>query len=129
MGDLFTFPEGEAATNRVHTYAKGLLANGKEVHVICLRNDYLYDADGVTGGINYYRPFGQSVRSKYFLIRNWKKVMKFVKAFILVRRINRRKRYKPWLSIPGYLSFFFFAWFVAAAAHGPVSSRRSVNIP
>jgi glycosyltransferase involved in cell wall biosynthesis len=125
MGDLFTFPEGEAATNRVHTYAKGLLANGKEVHVICLRNDYLYDADGVTGGINYYRPFGQSVRSKYFLIRNWKKVMKFVKAFILVRRINRRSKIQAVVVYTGLPLIFLFSWFVAAATRSSLIQEIS----
>jgi hypothetical protein len=34
-GDVFTFPECSAATNRVYTYAKGFIENGISVHVIC----------------------------------------------------------------------------------------------
>jgi hypothetical protein len=34
FGDVFTFPEGNAATNRVYTYAKGFIENGIDVHVI-----------------------------------------------------------------------------------------------
>jgi glycosyltransferase involved in cell wall biosynthesis len=113
MGDLFTFPEGEAATNRVHTYAKGLSANGREVHVICLRNDYLSDADGATDGIKYYRPFGQTVRNRYFLVRNWKKVMKFVKTFRLVRSINRRRKIQAVIAYTGLPFTLIFTWFVA----------------
>jgi len=41
FGDIFTFPDGGAATNRVYTYAKGFTENGIKTHVICFTNDYL----------------------------------------------------------------------------------------
>jgi glycosyltransferase involved in cell wall biosynthesis len=125
IGDLFTFPDGEAATNRVHTYAKGLSVNGREVHVICLRNDYLPDFDGVTDGIKYYRPFGQSVRSRYFPVRNWKKVMKFIRTFRLVRGINRKGKIQAIIVYTGLPFTFLFAWFVAAATRSKLVQEVS----
>jgi hypothetical protein len=47
FGDLFSFPEGHAATNRIYTYAKGLQENGVNVTVICFSNDYLDQPNGV----------------------------------------------------------------------------------
>ena len=41
IGDMFSFPEGDAATNRVLTFAKGFLENGQKVHVICFGNEYI----------------------------------------------------------------------------------------
>jgi glycosyltransferase involved in cell wall biosynthesis len=125
IGDLFTFPDGEAATNRVHTYAKGLTLNGREVHVICTRNDYLSDPDGEAGGVKYYRPFGQSVRSRYFLIRNWKKVMKFIKTFKLVRSINRKNKVQAIIVYSGLLFTFLFSWFVAATTRSKLIQEIS----
>lgn len=89
FGDSFTFPEGNAATNRVHTYAKGFYENGIIVHVICFENEYLAVSDGMINGINYYHPFGQRLRSKYFLIRRWKKFIKYFKTLKLFGKINR----------------------------------------
>ena len=68
FGDSFTFPEGDAATNRVYAYSKGFTENGIAVHVICFRNDYIDEHTGETGGIKYYHPFGQTTRSNYFII-------------------------------------------------------------
>ena len=59
LGDTFTFPDGNAATNRVYSYAKGFKENGINVHVICFRNDYMDESNGESHGINYYHPFGQ----------------------------------------------------------------------
>ena len=48
FGDSFSFPEGNAATNRIHTYAKGFTENGISVHVISFANEYITNGDGVT---------------------------------------------------------------------------------
>ena len=65
IGDAFTFPEGTAATNRVHTYARGFFENGIAVHVICFGNYYNNEGDGIYNGINYYHPFKKRKRSNY----------------------------------------------------------------
>lgn len=89
FGDSFTFPEGEAATNRVHTYAKGLLENGIAVHVICFANYYNTIARGTTNNIHYYHPFGNSKRSKYLFVRTWQKFIKLFRTIKIIREIRR----------------------------------------
>jgi glycosyltransferase involved in cell wall biosynthesis len=92
FGDYFTFPEGTASTNRVFTYAKGFIENGIPVHVICFRNDYLENYNGQTEGINYYHPFGQTKRNRYFIIRRWQKFVKYIRALSLLKAINNANR-------------------------------------
>src|ERR1017187_74604 len=92
FGDSFTFPDGNAATNRVHTYAKGFYENGVIVHVICFTNEYLKTNDGITNGIYFYHPFGQSKRNKYFLIRRWQKFKKYYKVIRLINQINKNDK-------------------------------------
>lgn len=92
LGDSFTFPDGDAATNRVYTYAKGFNENGINVHVICFRNEYLQFPNGISDGISYYHPYGQSKRNKYFLIRRWLNFRKYLKTFFLLKEINRQDK-------------------------------------
>ncbi|MGE5406714.1 MAG: glycosyltransferase family 4 protein [Methanosarcina sp.] len=113
FGDLFTFPEGEAATNRVHTYGKGFVSNGKKVHVICFGNVYTHFINGEINGIKFYHPYGQTKRSRYFAVRSWKKILKFVRTFRLVRNINRDDKIKGIIVYSGLPLTFFFAWFLA----------------
>jgi len=113
FGDIFTFPDGGAATNRVYTYAKGFTENGIKTHVICFTNDYLNASTGVIGGINYYYPFGQKKRSKYFLIRNWKKISKYFRAYSLIRKINKEDKITAINSWSNFFFTHFFAWSLA----------------
>src|SRR5688572_13733668 len=92
FGDLFTFPHGSAATNRVHTYANGFFENGIDVHVICFTNDYLDSSNGVNDGIKFYHPFSQKRRSRYFLVRQWRKILKYFRTFALIIRINKEDK-------------------------------------
>src|ERR1035437_795418 len=92
FGDKFTFPEGNAATNRVYTYAKGFYENGLKVHVICFSSEYNTVGDGIINEIYFYHPFGQRKRSKYFIIRRWQKFIKYFKTITLIRGINRNDK-------------------------------------
>jgi glycosyltransferase involved in cell wall biosynthesis len=92
FGDYFTFPDGTASTNRVYTYAKGFIENGVPVHVICFRNDYMDKFNGQTEGINYYHPFGQTKRNRYFVIRRWQKFLKYIRTLSLLKEINKANR-------------------------------------
>lgn len=92
FGDSFTFPEGEAATNRVHTYAKGFLENGINVHVICFASEYDTIGDGLINGVFFYHPFGQRQRSQYFIIRRWQKFIKYFKTITLLRQISKNDK-------------------------------------
>lgn len=110
FGDLFTFPQGEAATNRVHSYGKGLISNGTSVHVICFGNVYTEYMDGEADGILYYHPFGQTRKSRYFVVRTWKKVMKFIRTFQLVRRLNKQEKVDALIVYSGIPATFLFGW-------------------
>lgn len=90
FGDAFTFPEGDASTNRVYTYAKGFQANGVDVYVICFRNNYLVHPSGESEGVRYYYPFSRSERSSSFIIRRFNNLSKYYRALRLFRDISGR---------------------------------------
>lgn len=92
FGDYFTFPEGNASTNRVYTYAKGFIEHGIITHVICFNNDYMDKYNGETDGIKYYHPFSQTNRSSYFIVRTWQKLRKYFNAYRLIRELNKKDR-------------------------------------
>ena len=113
FGDIFSFPEGGAATNRVYTYAKGFTENGIKTHVICFGNDYVKTSRGVIDGIKYYYPFGQDRRSQYFIIRNWKKILKYFRTYSLIRKINKEDKVTAINSWSNSFSTHLFAWFLS----------------
>jgi glycosyltransferase involved in cell wall biosynthesis len=92
FGDAFTFPEGDASTNRVYAYAKGFNENGINVHIICFRNDYLENPNGETSHIKYSNPYGLTNRSGSFIIRRWQNINKHIKTFRLIRDINKKEK-------------------------------------
>lgn len=110
FGDSFTFPDGNASTNRVHTYTKGFTENGEIVHVICFRSDYNSVNESIINGVHFYYPFGQTKRSKYFLIRRWKKLLKYFKTIILIQRINKKEKINTIMVYTMLLLTHLFAW-------------------
>jgi glycosyltransferase involved in cell wall biosynthesis len=113
FGDNFSFPEGNASTNRVYAYAKGLIENGVGVSVICFENEYVNDQEGITEGIRYYHPFGQTVRSKFLLIRRWQKFVKYFKAIRLFRRTSRAEKIDTIMVYTMRLSTHVLAWYLS----------------
>lgn len=110
FGDSFSFPEGDAATNRIHTYAKGFVENGIMVHVICFDNSYTTIQNGMIHGYNFYHPFKQKTRSEYFLIRRWKKLKKYFKTINLLKEIYKKENViaiNCWTQTPLTLLFAF----------------------
>jgi len=89
FGDSFTFPEGNAATNHAYTYAKGFIERGVCVHVICFKSIYTNKFNGISEGIKYYIPFAQTERSRFFIVRRWHGVMKYFRAYNIIREIRR----------------------------------------
>jgi glycosyltransferase involved in cell wall biosynthesis len=89
FGDTFTFPEGNAATNRVYTFAKGFHENGIEVFVVCFRNDYVETVKGTVNGIHYHHPFNQTKRSSSFFRRRWVKLNKYFSTYRTIKSINK----------------------------------------
>ncbi|HEX2921886.1 MAG TPA: glycosyltransferase family 4 protein [Bacteroidales bacterium] len=113
FGDLFTFPEGDASTNRVHYYAKGFRENGKNVHVVCFGNTYTNYTDGELDGIKYYHPFGQSRRSSHFIKRTYLKISKFIKTYSLFKKIQREDGIKLIIVYTAISGTLFYAWFLS----------------
>ena len=124
FGDTFTFPDGNAATNRVYTYAKGFKENGINVHIICFRNDYMDNFNGESLGIKYYHPFGQKIRSRYFLVRRWQKVTKYFRTYVLLRKINREEPVKTIHVYSIDLSAQLFAFFLAKVLRTKLLAER-----
>ena len=89
FGDTFTFPEGNAATNRVYTFAKGFHENGIEAFVVCFRNDYVETVKGSVNNIHYHHPFNQTRRSNSFIKRRLAKLNKYFRTYRIIRSIYR----------------------------------------
>ncbi len=113
FGDIFGFPDGGAATNRVYTYAKGFIENGVDVHVVCFTNEYVDVSKGSINGINYYQPLAQKERSNNFIIRNWQKILKHYNAYSIVKRINRNNKIIAINSCSNFLSTHFFGYLLS----------------
>jgi len=92
FGDNFSFPEGDAGTNRVYTYANGFVENNVNTYVICFKNNYLINGNGVLNGIQYFNPLNQSERNSHFFIRNGYKVLKYFNTIKLIKSINKKEK-------------------------------------
>jgi glycosyltransferase involved in cell wall biosynthesis len=113
IGDSFTFPDGNAATNRVYTYARGFNENGIRTHIICFRNDYLESHEGEVDGIFYYYPFRQSARSPYFLVRRWHNILKYYNTSKILRRIKRDQELAGVIAYTVRTSTFLYSWLLS----------------
>jgi glycosyltransferase involved in cell wall biosynthesis len=92
FGDLFTFPEGNAATNRVYAYAKGFNENGINAVVICFQNEYIDVHNGNIEGIRYFHPFLQKKRNKFFIVRRWFKLLKYFRTIKIIKEIDKEDK-------------------------------------
>jgi glycosyltransferase involved in cell wall biosynthesis len=92
FGDSFSFPEGNSATNRIYTYAKGFVESNVSTYVICNRNDYLINGNGIVDGIQYFNPINQTERSNSLVKRNWFKVVKYLNTIRLIKRIHKKDK-------------------------------------
>ena len=113
FGDTFSFPEGNAATNRVYTYAKGFIENNINTYVICFSNDYLVNGNGIAERIHYFHPLNQIKRNNSFLIRNWYKQVKFLNTIILIRRINKEDKIEAIITYTKNSITHLFSYFLA----------------
>lgn len=125
LGDLFSFPEGSAATNRVYTYAKGFIENGENTHVICMLNEYRKSHEGITESIHYYYPFGQNKRNNYFLIRRWYKLRKYYKTFLKINEIHRKDNILGIICYSRSLDVQMLAFFLSQITKSKVISEVS----
>src|SRR6185295_4691157 len=113
FGDNFSFPEGSAATGRVHTYAKGFRENGVSVHVICFSSEYSNNGNGIHNGINYYYTFEEKKRSSNIFIRNRRKLKKYFKTYYLLKKINKEDKVVAVSRWTNRLRTHLFAWMLS----------------
>ncbi len=113
FGDSYTFPEGNAATNRVHSYAKGIHELGMPVHVIGFLNKFNEIPAGEYNGIKFHNPYNQSVRSKSIFIRTWQKFNKCVKTIQVISKINKDHKIIAINSWTSDAFTYFFGVFLA----------------
>ena len=125
IGESYTFPDGNAATNRVHTYAKGFIENDFIPHVICFASRYNTAGDGITNGIHYYHPFGQRERSQYFLVRRWQKIIKYFKTISLIIEINKEDKILAIICYTQIIQTLFFIFGIAKYLNTKVILERS----
>jgi len=112
LGDNFSFPEGNAATNRVYTYARGFIENNINTSVIGFRNDYMENGNGTVQSIQYFHPINQKKRNKYFAIRNWFKVIKYINTIRLVKKINRGDKINAIIVYTNSITTHIFSYFL-----------------
>jgi glycosyltransferase involved in cell wall biosynthesis len=113
FGDMFSFPEGDAATNRVLTFAKGFHENGLKVHVICFGNVYIEEGNGIFNGIHYYHPYGQTTRNKHFIVRRFQKLLKYFKTVALVKKLNDDEEIIAINILTNLFLTHSYAWFLS----------------
>lgn len=113
FGDLFSFPEGTAATNRVYTFAKGFKENGANVYVVCFKNEYVPSIEGEKDGIKYYHAFGQTVRSSSFLKRRYLYIKKYFTAVKILLGINKAEKVTAINIQTNLFLTHFLAWFMS----------------
>ena len=110
FGDNFSFPEGNAATNRVYTYAKGFIENNVNSYVICFGNNYLPETEGNVEKIQFFHPINRKKRSNSFIIRNWYKFIKCINTIKIIRRINKEDRVEAIITYTKISSTHLFSW-------------------
>jgi len=110
LGDSFTFPEGDAATNRVYTYAKGFMENGVSAHVVAFRDDYLKNHTGEIEGIRYYHPFARTERSSRFMVRRWQKIVKYYNTLRLFSKLRKEGEIRQIIVYSTRFRTHLFAW-------------------
>lgn len=125
FGDLFTFPEGNAATNRVYNYARGFIENGTDAYVICFRHSYSQDKEGSVNDIKYYVPFAPHKRSNSVIFRSWYRVSKYINAIRIIIEIGRKDKI---IAINCYSRIFgtrLFAYFLAKISNAKLVLESS----
>jgi len=113
FGDNFSFPEGDASTNRVYTYANGISGNGTRVNIVCFGNELIEKGEGSVNEISYYHPFGQSERHRYFLVRRWQKFIKYFRTISVFRRISKQEKITTVIVYTMRLSTHLFGWYLS----------------
>jgi glycosyltransferase involved in cell wall biosynthesis len=87
IGNLFTYPDygAAAASNRVFAYSRGFLQNQVNTTIITLSNVYGYKNPFLENDINCYVALQQQKRNKYFLIRRYYRIKKYINVLLFIK--------------------------------------------
>ena len=110
-----SFPKGMAATNRIISYGKGLIANKARVKVICLRA-YQYPADykgeiiskGFFENIPYVYSPGTCQRGKTFLKRRYLEFYGLLNGLKILLHENKKQRIDAIIMHSNAISYIIF---------------------
>ena len=111
-----SFPYGMAATNRIISYGKGFVGNGKKTEVICLRrtenadNIRNYKRNGYFESIKFTYLSKSTVKSKFFIMRRVHNFFSYVSLFFnSLKKINNSTLSIYYSSNPYPLLLIWFA--------------------
>ncbi len=116
------FPYGMAATNRIISYAKGFIENGKQVEVICMNstenadNIFNLKAEGYYQGIRFIYLSGSTVKSNNFILRRFHKLTSLISLFIF--SINSINNVTASIYYSSNTSSALVLWFVNKLSNG-----------
>ena len=125
FGDLFTFPDGSAATNRVYTYAKGFTENGIKVHVICFSYSDKNEASGSVDGIKFYYPFSSFKKLNGRISKYRQKIVRYFKAYKIVKAIKKEDKIIAINCWSNFLPTQLFAKFLSLSSNAKLVVETS----
>ena len=100
------YPFGNAPSNRVHSYAKGLFEEGFQTLVICTNPPFNKPTEfpdfGTFENIDYYYPTGLVKKKNEFLRKLWT----FYSPFIVVYNIHKIRKNSRKLTLYEYSASF-----------------------
>jgi glycosyltransferase involved in cell wall biosynthesis len=93
------FPRGSASTSRVTAYGKGIIENGGNVTIICLKpigiraaGDKEIPPVGVVNGCKYLYPSGITIRPESFIKRKYFEIKGFLNLLGIIWKLNHSHR-------------------------------------
>jgi glycosyltransferase involved in cell wall biosynthesis len=125
------YPFGNAPSNRVHSYAKGLFEEGFQIVVICTNPPFNEPTDFPTSGtfenIDYYYPTGLVKKKNDFLRKLWT----FYSPFITVYNIHKIRKNSQKLTLYEYSTSFQqeFVYWAYCRIFGIPILREAGEIP
>ncbi len=123
------FPYGMAATNRIISYAKGFIKNGKNVEVICMRrtesieNVYNIKNKGYYQGIKYTYLSESPIKSKFFVLRRFHNFSSLVLLFIF--SIKKTDNETVSIYYASKTSLLFVLWLINILIGGIILKEES----
>ena len=135
IGQDFTIYGSNAPTNLIHAFALGFQQNDCRSVLLTMGNDYA-EPRGFVGPIEYYIPLEQKTRNKFFIVRSFYKLNKYLNAIRYCRKLIKKGETNiliaftsaPYLIVFSYLlrKMFFDLSFIYLVEH-PLKFKKNLN--